>query len=81
MTGDEAPVPADHGGGLHDQHNLAESSTIERPREHSEHSSVGRCELRAVDLALQDQDLMAKSENLSVTLVAGYQQQPETSEQ
>lgn len=78
VPGDEASVPADHRGGFHDQHDLTQSSAIERQREHRKHCPVGRCELRAVDLSLQDQDLMAKSQDLSVALVASHQQQPET---
>ncbi len=34
-----------------------------------------------VDLSLQNEDLMAEGEDLGVTLVAGHQQQPETSNQ
>ena len=42
--------------------------------------SVG-VNLATLDLALQDQDLMAKGEDLSVALVAGHQQQSEVSDQ
>ena len=33
------------------------------------------------DLSLEDKDLMAKGENLCVTLVTGHEQQSETSDQ
>ncbi|MCP5025642.1 MAG: hypothetical protein GY929_05080 [Actinomycetia bacterium] len=67
-------VPADHRRWSHDQHDLAESSTIEGAREHCQDRPIRRGESRAVNLALQNQDLVAKSENLGVTLVARHQQ-------
>ncbi len=81
VPGDEAAVPADHRRRSHDQHHVVETSPVERLRKEGEHGPVARCELRAVDLALQDEDLVSKSENLCVTLVAGHQQQTETSDQ
>jgi hypothetical protein len=80
-AGDETVVPADHRRRSHDQHHVVETSPAERLRKEGEHGLVARCELRAVDLALRDEDLVSKSENLCVTLVAGHQQQTETSDQ
>jgi len=74
VPGDETAVPADHRRWSHDQHDLAESSTIESSREHCQDRPIRRGEPRTVNLALQDEDLVAKGENLCVTLVAGHQQ-------
>jgi len=81
VAGNETAVPADHGRRSHNQHDLAQSSAIECPRQHGEDRPVGRREPRPIDLALQHQDLMAKSQDLCVALVAGHQQQSETRDQ
>lgn len=78
MVGNEASVPADHGGWFHDQHDLAQSSAIECPRQYGQDGPVGRREPRPIDLSLQHEDLVAKSENFCVAAVAGHQQQSET---
>ncbi len=78
MAGDETPVPAEHGGRFHDQHHASESRPVEGSREHSEDGPVGRGEPGTLVLSLQHQDLMAKGEDLGVTLVAAHQQQPDT---
>ncbi len=74
-------MPADHGGRFHDKKDLAQSSAIECPRQHGQDRSVGRRERWPIDLALQHEDLVAKSEDLCLALVAGHQQQSETSDQ
>ncbi len=74
-------VPADHRRGLHDQHHVVQAPPIERTRQHREHGPVRRREPRPIDLSLQDQDLMAKSENLSVARVAAHQQQADTGDE
>jgi hypothetical protein len=74
-------MPADHGGRFDDQHHASESRPVKGTREHGEDGPVGRGEPGAVDLPLQHQDLMAKSEDFGVALVATHQQQPETSDQ
>ena len=81
VAGDEASVPADHGGGFDDQHHLAETAPLEGTREHGEDGPVGGCESWSFDLSLQNEDLMAKGEDLCVTLVTGHEQQPETGDQ
>jgi len=80
-TGDEAPVPADHGGWFHDQRDLAQSSVTGCPRQHGQDGPVGGREPRPLDLSLLHQDLVAKSENFCVALIARHQQQSETSDQ
>ena len=52
-----------------------------RTREHGQDGPVRRGEPRPLDLSLQDENLMAKGEDLGVTLVTGYQQQSETGDQ
>lgn len=81
VVGDETTVPTDHRRWSRDQHDLAQSSAIECPREQGEHGAVGGSELRAIDLSLQDEDLVAKSEDLGITLVTGHEQESETSNQ
>jgi len=74
VAGDEASVPADHGGGLDDQHHTAEACPVERTRQQGQDRPVRRREPGMLDLALQDQDLMAKGEDLRVTLVTGHEE-------
>ena len=81
MAGHEAPVSADHGGWFHDQHHGCESVPVEGMRDHGQDGPVGGRESGPVDLSLQNQDLMAKGEDLGVTFVTGHQEQPETSDQ
>jgi hypothetical protein len=77
----ETAVPANHCRRFHDQHHLVEAAPVERPREYGEYGPVGGGEPRPIDLSLQDQDLMAKGEDLCVTSITGHQQQPETGNQ
>jgi len=58
-----------------------QASLVERPRQEREHGPIQRCELRAIDLSSQNQDLMTKSENLGVTTIAGHQQETDTTNQ
>ena len=81
VAGDEVSVPADHGGRFHDQHHTGKPLPVERTREHGQDGPVRRGEPRPLDLSLQDENLMAKGEDLGVTLVTGYQQQSETGDQ
>lgn len=79
MVGDEASVPADHGGGLDDQHDAVEPATVEGTRQHAQDRPVRRGEPRSLNLPLEHEDLMAKREDLGVTLVTGHEEQPEAS--
>ena len=74
VAGDETAVPPEHRVGFHDQEHLAEPPTVERPRQDREDRPVRLGEPRPVDLALQDQDLMAQGQDLGVALVARREQ-------
>ncbi len=78
---DQSTVPADHGRWFHDQQHLVELSAVEGLREHGEHATIGRCEPRLVDLALEHSELMAQGQNLGVAVITGHDQQSETGEQ
>jgi len=78
MVRDEAFVPGDHGGGLHDQHHVVESRPPERGGKDREDRPVDLGELRSVDLALQHKDLMAESEDFCVAPVTGRDEPSET---
>jgi len=67
----EAAVPAEHGLGSHDQEHFGESAAIEGAGEHRQDRPVGLAELGAIDLSLQDRDLVAQCEDLRVSIVAG----------
>ncbi len=69
------------GGWVGDQHHAPEPLSIEGAREHGQDRPVGRAEPGPVDLSLQNVNLVAEGEDLSVTLVARHQQKPETSNQ
>jgi hypothetical protein len=73
-AGDEAAVPADDGGRLHDQEHVAEPGPVERGGQHGEDGAVGLGECRSGDLALQHEDLVAQGEDLGVPLVTGGEQ-------
>ena len=81
MAGDEVTVPADHGGGLDDQHHATETRPVEGTRQHGQDRPVSGYESWPIDLSLENEDLMAKSQDLRVSFVAGHEQQPETSDQ
>ena len=53
---------------------VAEGRPVEGLSEHGQDRPVCRSEPGMLDLALQDQDLMAKGEDLRVTLVTGHEQ-------
>lgn len=74
MPGDESPVPADDGRWLHDQEHLIQALAIEHPRQDREDRPISLGEPRSRDPALQDEDLVAESEDLGVTVVAGSEQ-------
>ncbi len=59
VAGGEAPMPANHGGGLHDQHYGRETRPVEGARQHGQDRSVRRSEPGALDPALEHHDLMA----------------------
>jgi hypothetical protein len=77
VAGDKAAVPADHRGGLHDQHHAVELLAVEGTRQHAQDRPVCRGEPRPLDLPLEDEDLMAEGEDLGVALVTGHEQQPQ----
>ena len=79
VVGDQASVPADHSGGLDDQHGAVEPPTVEGTRNHREDRPVSGCESWSLNLSLEDEDLMAEGEDLGVMSVAGHKQQPEAS--
>ena len=62
-------MPTDHGGGLDDQHHRSETGPVERTRQQREDGPVRRREPGPIDLPLQNAQLMAKGEDLGVTLV------------
>lgn len=74
-------MPTDHSGRFHDQHHTPEPLPIERTRKYGQDRPVRGSEPGAIDLSLQNVNLVAKSEDLSITPVTGYQEQPETSDQ
>ena len=79
VAGAEASVPPDDGGRLDDQHDAVEPATVEGTRQYGQDRSVCRSEPWSLDLSLEDEDLMAKRQDLGVTLVTGYEKQPEPS--
>lgn len=74
-------MPADHSGGLDDQHLAPEPRPVEGTREHGQDCPVRRSEPGPIDLSVQNVQLMAKSKDFGITLVTGHQEQPETSDQ
>ena len=79
MSGDEAAVPSQHGGGLHDQKHMREAVAIEDLGQPSEDGSVRVIEGRLRYLALQHQNLVTQREDLGIATVAAGQQQTNTS--
>ena len=67
-------MPADHGCWLHNQHDLAQPRPCEHRREDGEDGPVRIGEPGPVDLSLEDEDLMAECEDLSVAFVSGRDQ-------
>jgi hypothetical protein len=59
----------------------ARTRPVEGTRQHGEDRAVSGCESWAIELSLENEDLMAKSQDLRVSLVAGHHQQPEPSDQ
>ena len=70
-SGDEAAVPPDHGGRLHDQEHFPQTRPVERGGQHRQDGAVRLVEDWSGDMSLQDEDLEAQREDLGVTLVAG----------
>ena len=58
---------------FHYQQHATEPWPVKGTRKHGQDRPVRRAETRPVDLSLQHQDLVAKSEDLSVTPVTGHQ--------
>jgi hypothetical protein len=81
MAGHEASVPADHGGGLDDQHHVSHPARAERTRQYGQECPVGWDESWSLGLPLEDEDLMAEGQDLCVTVVTGYKEQSETRDQ
>jgi hypothetical protein len=81
MASNKASVPADHGGGLDDQHDGVEPAPVEGTRQHYKQDPICGGESWSLDLSLKDQDLMSESQDLRVTLVTGHQQQPKPGDQ
>ena len=77
-AGNESSVPADHGCRLQDQQGSILSSPIHCRGEQRKERSVGLVEECPVDLALQHHDLMAQSQDLSVTGIAAGKQPAES---
>ena len=74
-------MPADHGGGLDDQHDPDQASPVKATRQHSEdHTNCG-CEGGSLELSSQNEDLMAQRQDLGVALVTAHQQQSHTGNQ
>ena len=74
-------MPADHGGQLDGQHHAVEPATVEGTRQQGQDRPISGYEFWPIDLSLENEDLMAKSQDLRVSPVAGHEQQPETSDQ
>ena len=72
-------MPTDHRVWFDDQHHVSQSLPVEGTRQYGQDCSVGRGEPRSLNLALEDEDLMAKGQDLGVTLITGHHQQPEPS--
>ena len=53
VAGDEASMPADHGGGLDDQHHPDQASPIEATRQHSEDHTICGCEFGPLELSFR----------------------------
>jgi hypothetical protein len=77
----EPSMPADHRRRLHDQHHPNQASPIEATRQQGEDGPVSGCEAGPLDLSLQDKDLVAQGENLCVSSITTYQQQPDAGNQ
>lgn len=73
-AGDQAAMPADDGGRLHDQEHFPQARPVDGGGQHGEDGAVVLGEARSGDLALQDKDLVAQGEDLGVALVAGGEQ-------
>ncbi len=78
---DEPSVPADHGGGLDDQHHPVETAPVKATGQYRKYGPVGGCESGSLQLSLQNEDLMAQRQDLGITLVTTNQQQPHTRNQ
>lgn len=79
-AGDEAAMPPDDRGRLHDEEHVAQARPVDRSGQHGEDGSVRLGESRSVDLALQHEDLVAQGEDLGVAVVAGGEQPTEAAQ-
>lgn len=80
VSSDEVLMPTQNGRWLHDQHHLVESCPGEGCGQYCQDGPVGFGEPGTCDLALQNKDLVAQSENLSVAFVAGGDQPSQSRE-
>ncbi len=78
MASDKPPVPTQHGLWTNDQKRGPLAGTLHRRGENSKDRPVGVGELWPADLALQDEDLVAESENLGVARITRREHPPET---
>ncbi len=77
---DEAPVPGDHGRGLHDEEHLAEPSPVEDGGEQREDGPARLGENGTRDLTLQHEDLVAQRQDLGIAIVASREDPSEPCE-
>lgn len=80
VSGDESSVPLQDGFWLDDQECQCSPWAIDSGAEDREDCSVGLIELRAVDLTLQNEDLMSESQDLGVSGISGAEYPADSSE-
>jgi hypothetical protein len=78
VAGDETTMPAQHGGGLHDQQHLRQPAPIQCLGDHGQDRPVRLGEPGPSHLALQHQDLVAQGQDLCVATIAADQQRATT---
>jgi hypothetical protein len=78
-SGDQVPVPAVQGFWTHKQPDLAEHVARELVQHRGEEGPISRGEphLRALQLSLEDGDLVAQGEDLGVFGLVAHRQQPQ----
>jgi len=79
VAGDQTTMPAQRGGGLHDQQHLRQPAPIQCLGYHGQDRPVRLGEPGPSHLALQHQDLVAQGQDLCVATIAADQQQTEPS--
>jgi len=79
MAGEQVPVPTQHGLGPDQQPDPAQHAAGQPMHQGGEEGALGRGEpdLPAVQLALQDADLVTESEDLGVLGAVAHGQQPQ----